>query len=618
MTRRRTMSAAVFALSMACAALPVASMAQPPAAEASAVLPATPAGDYVRRWIEAFNSNDPDRMAAIDPRAVPIQRETGGFDIIRVEDGGADRVVAVAKDRAFFGTYRRVTWIFAPGTTTLTGLTSQPAPGAPVPVRMDDAALAAYVREAVQKTGYSGAVLMTRQGRTVVAEAGGLSDSEAKVPNTIDSRFRVGSMNKMFTATAILQLVQAGKVRLDAPIGTYLKDYPNREIAETVTVHNLLTHTGGVGDIFGPQFNARRLEIKTLSDYVGLYGTRPRQFAAGTNYAYANYGFVLLGRIIEEVSGQTYPAYLEQHVFKPAGMTRTGFEPESTAVEGRVKAYTTNARGALQSAADTLPWSGSSAGGGYSTVRDFAAFAQALTSHKLLDAAHYRMLTTRKANGSYAYGFADTSQDGLRMVGHSGGAPGQNGNLIIIGDGQAVIVALSNVSPPGAASQISGEILRRATLRKPDGTIATATSPGPAQPTEAEKAAAFRANDPDGDGRIDRAGYKRVLDALGYQEQFDYWFAQRDKDRDGFITQAEYTPAVALKPPAGAARPEPQRLALFGEYDKDGDQRLDRQAYKALLEEMGLGDQLDARFAQRDANSDGFITAEEYRAPAPQ
>src|SRR5690349_9914535 len=116
----------------------------------------------------------------------------------------------------------------------------------------------------------------------------------------------MGSMNKMFTATAILQLVQAGKIKLDDPLGKYLPDYPNKDVATKVTIHHLLTHTGGTGDIFGPEYQAHRLELKTLQDYVKLYGSRGLAFEPGSKWEYSNYGFILLGVIIERISGVDY------------------------------------------------------------------------------------------------------------------------------------------------------------------------------------------------------------------------------------------------------------------------------------------------------------------------
>src|SRR5688500_1039965 len=173
-----------------------------------------------------------------------------------------------------------------------------------------DSAFVAAVRtrlEADAQAGvFSGAVLVTRDGRTLFEGAYGLADRERGIANTPLTQFRVGSMNKMLTAVAALQLVQAGTLRLDAPLGTYLTDYPNPDVASKVTPHHLLTHTGGTGDIFGPQFTANRLELRTTADYLRLYGTRGLQFTPGARHVYSNYGFMLLGAVIERVGGASY------------------------------------------------------------------------------------------------------------------------------------------------------------------------------------------------------------------------------------------------------------------------------------------------------------------------
>jgi CubicO group peptidase (beta-lactamase class C family) len=171
---------------------------------------------------------------------------------------------------------------------------------------------------------FSGAVLIARHDRVLFSHAYGLADRKRRIPNTVRTRFRIGSMNKMFTAVAILQLVEAGKVKLTAPLGTYLPDYPNRQVATTVTIHQLLTHTGGTGDIFGPAFDAHRKALRTLDDYVRLYGKRGLEFEPGSSWAYSNYGFLLLGVVIQRVTGQSYYHYVQQHVYAPAGMTRSG------------------------------------------------------------------------------------------------------------------------------------------------------------------------------------------------------------------------------------------------------------------------------------------------------
>ena len=325
------------------------------------------------------------------------------------------------------------------------------------------AALRARLDSATKAGGFSGAVLVTRNGRTLFEGAYGFADRERSIPNTPLTQFRVGSMNKMMTAVAALQLVQAGTVRVDATLGTYLQDYPNAELASKVTVHHLLTHTGGTGDIFGPQFMEQRLQLRTPSDYLRLYGTRGVQFTPGAQFAYSNYGFMLLGAIIERVAGTSYYDHLATRVFAPAGMTATGFAPEDSMVPLRSVGYTRQGvQGALVSNAPTLPYRGTPAGGGYSTVGDLARFAVAVRDRRLLDATHTALLLNGKVAAGqgvqYAYGFFDRVVKGRRFVGHTGGAPGMSGALEFEPNGGYVVVVLSNFDPP-AATQVAGFIL---------------------------------------------------------------------------------------------------------------------------------------------------------------
>ncbi len=318
-------------------------------------------------------------------------------------------------------------------------------------------ALRAHVDARAAEGAFSGAVLVARSGKVVFSAARGLADRENNLPNTLATRFRMGSMNKMFTATAVLQLVQAGKVKLTDPLGKYLPDYPNRDVATKVTVHHLLTHTGGTGNIFGPEFAAHRPELRALADYVKLYGSRGLAFEPGSRWEYSNYGFLLLGVIVERVSGQSYYDCVRDHIFEPAGMTGSGSEPEDVVVPGRAKGYMRR-NGAWVPNTETLPYRGTPAGGGYTTVGDLLRFATALTGHALLDATHTRLLTAGKVDtgrgGKYAYGFTESIQGGARSVGHSGGAPGMNGDLRIFPESGYVVIALANADS-GASEIVS-------------------------------------------------------------------------------------------------------------------------------------------------------------------
>jgi D-alanyl-D-alanine carboxypeptidase len=435
------------------------------------VIPATPAGRALEGWLGAFDSGDrttyrdflqstyPSMLKGIDDD-LQFRQMTGGFDLKRIESSAPTKIVAILEDRnnEQFGLLTLTTADAKPyliKTLDIRAIAT-PAAFAPPPMSQSDlvAALRAKLDAETSTDRFSGAVLLAKDGRPVFERAYGLADREHQIRNTLQTRFRIGSMNKMFTAVATLQLIEAGKIDLNAPLGKYLSDYPNGDVATQVTIAELLDHTGGTGDIFGPQFDSHRLQLRTLQDYEKLYGTRGPLFKPGTRFDYSNYGFVLLGLVIEGVSGESYYDYVRSHVYNPAGMTSTGSQPESEPVANRSVGYMRDADGRLEPDTDTLPYRATSAGGGYSTVGDLLNFANALQSYKLLDPRYTQMLTTGKVaqpgGGRYAYGFGEETIDGVRCFGHNGGAPGMNGELKICPAVGYVIAVLANMDPPAA------------------------------------------------------------------------------------------------------------------------------------------------------------------------
>jgi CubicO group peptidase (beta-lactamase class C family) len=283
----------------------------------------------------------------------------------------------------------------------------------------------------------------------VFQKAAGLANRELQIPNTVETKFRNGSMNKMFTATAVLQLVDAGTLSLDDTVGKVMPDYPNADVRSKVTIRHLLSHQGGTGDFFGPLFMKNRLTLKTHADYVAMFGSRAPVHEPGAEFRYSNFGMMLLGAIIERVTGQSYFDYVRTKVYEPAGMRATGSQPETETVPNRSSGYMRRNEAWVPNTG-TLPWSGSAAGGGYSTVGDFFRFAEALQSGTLISpAAFAQMITPNRSN----YGFGMTIQGSGQTLsfGHGGGAPGQNGDLRVYPESGYVIVALSNLDPPAAS-----------------------------------------------------------------------------------------------------------------------------------------------------------------------
>jgi CubicO group peptidase (beta-lactamase class C family) len=434
---------------------------------------ATPAAEQqARAWLTVFDSGDrpallefltknhPSAVGHIDGE-MGFRAQTGGFELIKVQESTPGRFTALLKEKDSdqFARIELEVESDAPHRISKMELRAIPRPPEYAIPRVSEPEAVALFGERLKEESaadrFSGTALVAKGGKIVFEEAYGMADREKKIPNQASTQFRIGSMNKMFTAVSIMQLVQAGKIQLSDPFGKYLPDYANREMASKVTIEQLLSHTGGTGDFFGPEFDAHRRELKTLQDYVKLYEKRPLKFAPGTQWDYSNYGFLLLGVVIEKVTGQSYYDYVREHVFKAAGMTMTDSLPENEAVPGRSVGYTKGEPGPWTPNTDTLPWRGTSAGGGYSTVEDLYHFAMALQDHKLLDAAHTEMLmkggSGRPGGEHYGYGFGISDEGGMSCFGHGGGAPGMNGELKVCPEAGYVIAVLANLDPPAAS-----------------------------------------------------------------------------------------------------------------------------------------------------------------------
>lgn len=442
---------------------------------AQVAIPTTPAGTVLSAWLDAFNSGDrarvtdyvtkyePDHKAAVDS-LMNFRDQTGGFTLIRIEKNEPLHLEALVKEREG-SNFALLTLDLSSAESPIVkgiGLRVVPRPpDQPAPARLsfEDAVhdLDSKAAELASKDKFSGDVLIARTGKIALQKSYGLADREKRIANTVDTRFRIGSMNKMFTATAILQLVGDGKIDLAATLGKYLPDYPNKDIATKVTIRHLLTHTGGTGDIFTPEYDQHRLEIRELTDYVKLYGSRGLQFEPGSKWAYSNYGFLLLGVIVEKVSGTSYYDYVRTHILLPAGMHDTDSLPESESVPNRSVGYMRK-NGNWVSNKDTLPWRGTSAGGGYSTVGDLFRFAEALRSGKLIRRELFAQMTSKQAGDArmpagegYGFGMTVSEEPQGKRFGHGGGAPGMNGELRVYPRTDTIVVVLANLDPPAAS-----------------------------------------------------------------------------------------------------------------------------------------------------------------------
>jgi CubicO group peptidase (beta-lactamase class C family) len=301
---------------------------------------------------------------------------------------------------------------------------------------------------------FSGSVLVELGGEPLVKRAVGFADIGLRVPNQLDTKFNIGSINKIFTKTAIAQLLQTERLRLDTPIGKYLIDYPNKEAASKVTLRHLIEMTGGIGDFFGEQFdNSPKNRFRSNATFIPLFAEQPLQFEPATDRRYSNGSYILLGAIIEAVTGQPYCQYVNEHIFTPSGMTNTDSYEADAIVSNLAQGYTSeDASGSVttirRSNIYSRPARGSAAGGGYSTAEDMLRFVTALRSGKLLDKRHTVWMFTNELPDRDPIDLQATIRnDGL---GIAGGAPGINAAVERDNARGFTVIVMGNYDPPAA------------------------------------------------------------------------------------------------------------------------------------------------------------------------
>lgn len=317
-------------------------------------------------------------------------------------------------------------------------IAAQQPPAGPEPVRPSPISQTDLVRrltislDSLSEAGqFSGVAVLAKNGVPVFQRAYGMADRERHVANNLETAFNLGSINKVFTQIAILQLRAAGKLDLDSTLAKYWPDYPNREVASKITIRQLLRHTSGIGgNIFDSPAGGKRSDIRLLSDFLPLFVNQPLAFEPGTKNAYSNAGYVVLGLLVQRLSGEDYYAYVREHVFEPVGMTRTGSFARDSLPPNTAIGYTRGEEDApmtspLRRNSQDLPGRGSSAGGGYSTAQDLVKFVQALREHRI----------------------PSGPPPGLGIAGGAGGM-----NAVVEGDlpGGYDLIVLANLDPPTA------------------------------------------------------------------------------------------------------------------------------------------------------------------------
>ncbi len=451
-----------------------------PAAHAESTYPNTTAGRHLKAFIEAFNTGNRDTWTTfinehVRPGGRPLEdrleayggifADCGGFDLHSVRTGDSELDIAAlfkTRNPASESEWMEISPICdsTPPSLIIGIRFEQSLPPMDLPDRVltdseVNQKLQEMLGERAKADRFSGTVLVARGDKVIAQGAWGEASQRYHVPNNIDTKFNLGSMNKMFTALAIGQLVEKGKLRFDTKLGDVLPDYPDKDAAAKVTVSHLLTHSSGIGDFFSEEFDKNAHLIYTLSDFLPFITDKPLGFEPGAQFSYSNGGFIVLGLIIEKVSGQGYFDYIRENIYKPAGMANSDHYDLEIPIENLAIGYT---RESMRGRDDGPrrenyyrhpPRGGGSAGGGYSTVIDLHRYARALAADKLVSRAIRDSLWAPHSEMGpeigYGYGFGvERMENGFLSVGHNGGAPGITASFHYFPELDITVTALGN------------------------------------------------------------------------------------------------------------------------------------------------------------------------------
>ena len=402
---------------------------------------------------------------------------TRGYDVVSLQEAKPGSATLLLKNM-LTGEYEAICVAVenaAPFKISGIGARAPKAPAGEAKSRTETEAgreLAAVVKKLADGDVFSGAVLFAKDGKPVFQGAYGFANKDFNVPNKIDTKFNLGSMNKMFTAVAIARLVEKGKLSYDDQLSKFIPDFPDAASAQKIKIKHLLSHTSGLGGYFSDRWEkTSRASVRTVDDMMAIARQDEKlQFEPGTKWKYSNTGMLVLGKVIEIVAGKSYFEYLAENVTGPAGMANTGcFELDrvnTNLAVGYDKQYTEKG----------IEWAnnifehvmrGGPQGGCYSTVEDLLRFDQALRSNKLITAESFKTLATPKPelnSPNYGYGFQVWAAE--NAVGHGGGFTGINSNLEMwLGSGWTAIV-MSNYSGGAQPVILKMDSLIKSTLKQ--------------------------------------------------------------------------------------------------------------------------------------------------------
>jgi CubicO group peptidase (beta-lactamase class C family) len=294
---------------------------------------------------------------------------------------------------------------------------------------------------------FMGTVLVARGDAVVLSKAYGVANLEWSIPHTPATKFRLGSLTKQFTAASILLLEERGKLKVDEPVKTYLPDAP--AAWDKITIFNLLTHSSGIPNFTSfPDYAASEPFATPVEKIVARFRDKPLEFAPGEKMSYSNSGYVLLGYLIERITGGSYATFVQDNIFTPLGMKDSGYDSNSAVILRRASGYAPSPTGPVNAGFIhmSIPHA---AGALYSTTEDLLKWQQALHGARVVSAASLQKMTT-PFKGDYAFGLVVRTVNGRKMIVHGGGIEGFNTSMSYFPDEKLTIVVLSNLNGPTA------------------------------------------------------------------------------------------------------------------------------------------------------------------------